>query len=476
MKSRTLLLGSLAILLLGGGAGGYYWQRAAHRAEVFAAAVPPLPDIANWPEPFRRRIENAERRLATVPLEALAELARLYHANGFFAEAAQCYTGLGQLQPDDARWPHLHATILSGYGDNAPALRLWQRAVQLAPDYVPARLRLGDVQLKLSERAAAAATYRAILADHPQEPYAQLGVARCEFEAGNWERALRLLEPLVAQTNYNLGYDLIVTVYEQLGRTAEATAIRSRVRESGAYRDPADPWVDALADECYDVYRLSLASGAAQRNNDFPLAYRRIEQALALAPEQATLHFQLGNLNKNTKAYSKARQNYERSAELKPDFSDAWIELSIVCETIGDRVAGDRAMIEGLKRCPASPGLLLLNGRRLVRNERLEEAIPLLRESIRIRPNEADAYLFLTTILVRLGRTAEAIEWVEGALRAEPDHPGALSIRAFHAVVNEDEASARQWIRRMENQPRLRRSEIDQILGAYRERFGRDFR
>lgn len=476
MNRRTLALGSVALLLLGGGVGGYYWHRAEQQALVFASAVPVVPDISNWPEPFRRRIEAAERRLATAPLEALAELSRLYHANGFFAEAAQCYAGLEQLQPDEARWPHLHATILSGYGDNEPALLLWQRAVKLDPDYVPARLRLGDVHLKLSNRPAAAEVYRAILADHPQESYAQLGLARCEYEAGNWEKARQLLEPLVAQTNYLLGYDLIVTVYEQLGRQADATAIRSRVRESGAYRDPTDPWVDDLADDCYDVYRLSLASGAAQRNSNFALAYRRIEQALALAPEQATLHFQLGNLNKNTKAFSKARQNYERAAELKPDFPDAWIELSIASETLGDRAAGDRAMIEGLKRCPASPGMLLLNARRLVREQRLEESIPLFQESIRLRPNEADAYLLLATVLVRLGRTDQAMEYVDGALRAEPDHPGALNIRTFHAIVNEDEATARDWIRRLENQPRVRRQEIDRMHAAYRERFGHDYR
>jgi tetratricopeptide (TPR) repeat protein len=476
MKKRTLVFGSLAVLLLGAGAGGYLWQRAEQRAEIFSAAVPVVPDISNWPEPFRRRIETAERRLATEPLEALSELSRLYHANGFFTEATQCYGGLERLQPEEPRWPHLHATILSGYGDNEPALRLWLRAVKLAPDYVPARLRLGDVYLKLSNRAAAAETYRAVLADHPREPYARLGVARCEFDAGRWENARQLLEPLVAETNYMLGYDLIVTVYEQLGRQAEATAIRARMRESGAYRDPVDPWNDELANDCYDVYRLSLASGSAQRNSDFPLAYRRIEQALALAPDQATLHYQLGNLNKNTKAYSKARQNYELCAQLKPDFPDAWIELSIACETLGDRAAGDRAMIEGLKRCPASPGLLLLNARRLVREEHLEESIPLFRESIRLRPNEADAYLFLTAILTRLGRTAEAIECVDGALRAEPDHPGALGIRAFHAVLSEDEASAREWIRRLQNQPRTRKQDLDRILTAYRERFGRDYR
>lgn len=475
MKKSTIGLGLLAVVLLGGGGGAYYWQQAQQRAEIFSTAVPLVPDLSNWPAPMRQRVEAAERRLAQTPIEGLAELSRLYHANGFLAEAAQCYTGLEQLDSREARWFHLHALILAGYGDTEPALRRWLRAVKLAPDYVPARLRLGDVYLKRSDRAAAAGVYRAILADHPREPYAQLGLARCEFDAGHWDAARQLLEPLVAQSDYILGYDLIVTVYEQLGMPDQARAVRARVRESGAYRDPTDAWSDALADDCYDVYSLSLASGAAQRNSDYALAYRRLDQALALAPDQATLHFQLGNLHKNLKAYSKARQSFERCAQLKPDFSDAWILLSVLCETVGDRAAADRAMMEGLKHCPASAGLQMQNAQRLVRDGHLEESIPLFRESIRLRPNEAEAYLKLADVLRPLGRKNEEKEVIAGALRAEPGHPGALAIRAMNSIIEGDELGARQNIRFLQNQPRTLPKMLDALLALYKQQFGRAF-
>ncbi len=475
MNKKALVFGLLAAVLGAGGAGAYAWHRAHQRAEVFAAAIPAVPDLSLWPEPMRRRVEAAERKLAEQPLEGLAELSRLYHANGFFAEAAQCYTGLTRLQPREPRWFHLHATILAGYGDNAPALALWQRTVELAPDYVPARLRLGDVHLRQADFAAAAQVYREILAAHPNEPYAQLGLARCEYEAGRWEPARRILEPLVAATDYNLGYDLIVTVYERLGLEEQARAVRGRVRESGAYRDAADPWVDELADDCYDVYRLSLASGAAQRNNDLPLAVRRIEQALVLAPDQATVHFQRANLHFDTKAYGKARQGYERCTVLKPDFADGWARLAFVCELVGDRPAAERALAEGLRNCPASPGLHLQKARWLVRDKRAEEAIPEYRESIRLRPNEADAYLGLASALIGLGRNAEGLEAVDQALVAEPDHPTALTIRTFDAIVSGNELAARQWFQRVKNQPRVTADDLARLAGAFQQRFGRAF-
>ncbi len=473
MKTKTLVLAT-AGLLVAGAAGGWFWWQGQQRAAIVAESVPATPDLSHWPAPMRDRVAATERRLGEDPAGAFAELSRLYHANGFFAEAAQCYTALEQLQPGEARWPHLHALILAGYGDTEPAVPLWQRAVDLAPDYIPARLRLADVFLKRNDFAAAAKLYRAILAETPDEPYAMLGVARCEFEAGRWEKARALLEPLVAKTNYQLGYDLIVTVYERLGMEPQARAIRGRMRESGAYRDPADPWADALADDCYDVYRLSLASGAAQRNGDLPLAVRRIEQALALAPDQATVHFQRANLYLDNKAYSKARQGYEKCTVLKPDFSDGWARLAFVCETVGDRPAAERALAEGLRNCPNSPGLHLQKARWLVRDKRAEDAIPEFRESIRLRPNEADAYLGLATALIGLGRSEEGLAAVDQALVAEPEHPGALGIRAFSAIVAKDELASRRWIQRLQNQPRTSRDDLTRIIGAFRDQFGQE--
>lgn len=476
MKPSPILLGGLAILLLGGGAGAYYWHRSEQRAAIFAAAIPAQPDLSHWPQPMRDRVAAAERRLATEPVGALAELGQLYHANGFFTEAVQCYAGLEQLDPKNARWPHLHATILAGYGDTGPALPLWQRAVAVAPDYVPAKLRLGDVYLRRDDLASAARIYHEILADHPDESYATLGLARCEFEAEHWQKARELLEPLVARTSFVLGYDLITTVYERLGMEDQARAIRARERASGAYRDPVDPWVDDLAEDCYDVYRLSLASGAAQRNGDISTAFRRIEQALALAPDQATLHFQLGGLNRQTKAYSKARECFEKTTRLQPDFSDGWAQLGAICLLVGDRTAADHAVLEGLRHCPNSPGLHLQNATRLERDGRSEESIAEFRESIRLRPNEADAYLGLAKLLINLKREEEALTAVDQALVAEPDNPLALSIHAFAAIVAGDEAAARRWTHRAENQPRVERVDLDRMRAAYRTKFGHDLR
>ncbi len=476
---RPLALGlAAALLLAAGGGAALHWRNQQQRAEVLVASAPLAPDLSAWAPELGRRIAACEQRVhaGPDPLPALGELSRLYHANGFHAEARQCYEGLEQLQPDEPRWFHRHALILAGFGEIDEALRLWQHVAEIAPDYRPARLRLADLHIKADDFAAARAEYEKVLARFPAEPYAILGLARCEIQAERWSAARPLLEKLVAQTDFMLGYDLIVTMYERLGLTDEAARIRGMYRASGGYRDAPDPWLLELDDDCYNSYQLSLASGAAERNQDIPLARRRIEQAIAISPDEGTLHFQYGALLLRQKQYSAAREQFETATRISPTFSDGWAFLSSVLETVGDRDGALRVLAQGLKHCPNSPGLHLQNARNLMREHKVEEAIEQYRIAIRLRPNEADAYLGLATTLITLGRKEEGLEQVDQALVAEPEHPIALSIRAFDAILDGNELMARRWMQRVVDQPRSTDSDKQRLASAYRQQFGHDFR
>jgi tetratricopeptide (TPR) repeat protein len=125
---------------------------------------------------------------------ALGELSRLYHANGFSREAALAYEGLLRFDARNPRWPHLLAHILAGTGQLARAAPLWRKVTELAPDYVPARLRLGEALLKTNEPALAAETYAAALRLVPDDPYALFGLARCELQQERWTAARERLQ------------------------------------------------------------------------------------------------------------------------------------------------------------------------------------------------------------------------------------------------------------------------------------------
>lgn len=472
MKRRLILIVLFTGLALAGG----WWaiSRSSTRAAV-ATMLPSLPDLSTAPVGMREQIvaADARARSLTRAKQGFGELAQLYHANGFLDEAMKAYDGLEHIEPTVARWPHLHATILSGFGETEPAVTLWKRAITLGPDYVPARLRLGDCLLKAGRSREAADVYSAVLKLEPSQPYAIFGLARVDFEAGRLEPAREKLEKLVSQTNYQLGYDLIVTVYERLGLRDQASAVRGLAAASGAYRDPADPWLDSLIAYCFDPYRLSLNAGVAARLGDNKAAQQLLERAIELTPDDVALRFQLGMLAVQQGDTTLAADQLQRCTMLSPEFADAWAHLSALQASKGDTAAAERTLATGLRNSPQSPGLHLMKARNLRNAGRLEDAANEYSISARLRPNEADAYIELGSTLIAMDRVADGVEQLKAALAAEPANPTALAILAFHAITTGNESDARHWLVRVGNQPRSSKESRDGLAAAYLRQFGK---
>ena len=344
MKRKAKLIALTCVALAAVGTGTWWWLAGQAQARV-AAFLPARPDLTQSPPALGERVALADahacRHFGAV--KGLAELARVYHANGFLDEASRCYAGLEQIEPREPRWPHLHATILAGYGEIEPALALWQKVRELAPDYLAAQLRSGDSLLKANRPGEATAAYEAALRLEPNNPYALLGLARIDLEAGRWEQARPRLEQVVRQTNFTLGYDLIVSLYERLGLTQRATEIRSMAKASGAYRDPSDPWLDSLIDDCFEPYRLS-SPPAPSRNGDQAGARRLLERAVEVAPTDVSVVYQLGTLLVAMGDQSGALWHLRRCTELAPDFADGWANLSALQDAMGDASTAARTL------------------------------------------------------------------------------------------------------------------------------------
>lgn len=474
MKVRRISLILLCLAVVG--VGAWWWQHAVRSRAIVVAALPAIPDMTAAGV-LTERVASAETRarsLITAP-KGLAELSRLYHANGFLEEATRCYIGLEKLDPSEARWLHLHASILAGYGETEAATQLWRQVVKLAPEYIPARLRLGDCLLKANLPVEAAAIYSDVLKRNPDNAYALLGLARIDFEASHWDQARERLETVVKQTNYNLGYDLIVSLYEKLGQHERALSIRGMAKASGAYRDAPDPWQDELIDVCFDPYRLALAAGVAVRFGEPAKSIALLERAIALAPADVSCHFQLGCIQADQNNLSAAREQFQLCIQLAPEFADGWAHLSSLQEQMGDKAAAKQTLLTGLARCPGSPGLHLMRARNLQSAGLVNEAISEYQISIRLRPNEPDAYVELGNMLITAGREEEGVAQMRLALEADPGDPTALGVLTFYSISTGNEAEARRWFSRVNMQPRIAPEQTASLHEIFRRAFGHDW-
>lgn len=474
MKLSRVKLAALALTAGVAGLAGWLW-RAHARSELLRASIPPRPSFTAFPNELTVRISESERsaRRGAAPTIALAELAQLYHANGFLTEAAWCYRGLTALEPRQPRWPHRLACLHAGFGQLEPALSLWRRTLDLHPDYIPARLRTGDVLLKLNRPAEAADAYARVLHQEPGNPYALLGLARVDLASQRWAAARDRLAHAAERSGGRIGADLLATVHDHLGETARATALRARAKSSGAFHDPPDPWLDEILADCFDVYRLTVAAGFAQHAGDSARARQLIDRALALAPQDAPALYQRGTLALAQRDYERARADFEACVRAAPEFADGWLRLTEVQLALGQTAAAERTLDQGLARCPTSPSLHLERANRLTAAGRFRESVKEYEETLRLRPNDADALVKLAPVYFRLERLDDGVRALHRALAVEPEHPGALTTLALYAIGTGDEPAARAWLSRLRQQPRVS-AEVTAALGQeFRTRFGR---
>jgi tetratricopeptide (TPR) repeat protein len=470
-RARALVFAGLAVALA---ASAFAWWSMVQTRTAWFASVPPVPELASWPAEFRERVTALTKRAAAREVAALGELSRHYHANGFSREAAQAYAGLERFDAADPHWPHLHAHILAGMGRLEEARPQWERAVELAPDYLPARVRLGEVLFKTNQAEAAAQVYAAALAAAPEDPYALLGLARCELQLGRMTAARERLQQVVAaRPEFGAGWNLLATIYERLGNVEGAAAAQERAQGLRRFREMPDPWLDELLHECFDVYRLRVAAGAANAAGVPGDAVPWLERAARLAPENAAVHRDFGDVHVALRDFAAARADFEKAMALAPADEGAYIRLAALATTTGDAGRAARALAEGVAHCPRSAGLWFAHGRQLAATGRSDEALAALGEARRLQPDKADAYHEIATICFRLGRDAEGIAALESVLEHLPEHAPTLLALAQRAIETGDEAAALRWLTRARSRPDGGGAGAEDLARKFQQRFGR---
>jgi tetratricopeptide (TPR) repeat protein len=167
------------------------------------------------------------------------------------------------LAPDDARGPYNLAHALAargGEGDDAERRTLLERAVQLDPDHVPARVNLANMLLRADESQAALAHYDAALLRDPLSGLVLHNRAHALADQGRWDAALADLQRARGLVVGPHRLDVLIGTWcHRLGRLD--AALDALVRAAEARPDLAAPWL-ALAAILRDQGRLADALAA----------------------------------------------------------------------------------------------------------------------------------------------------------------------------------------------------------------------
>jgi tetratricopeptide (TPR) repeat protein len=440
---------------------------------VIRSYLPEKPSLEDRSERLRQQILGAYESIDSgqQPLESFSKLAKVFHANGFLNEAIICYEGLTVLEENEPKWKHFLATLLSGYGYADDAIRLWEDAIQLDPSYAALRIRLGDTYLKKNEPERAEQVYLECLEIDPGNPYAKVGLARIAIQGGDWVSAEALLEEASSVSKGKIGRDLLVTVYENLGKDYEAFSIRGEAKASGSFVDIEDPWVEGMMEYCLDPDALMNIAGYAAFRGNPSKAIKWAKRAYKEAPENPLVHFQLASFYVEKGNLEKAEHHFLRTIDLDSTFADAWLRLVMIYRFMGDLKKSERYFYDGYSHCPNSPTFKLENAKRLKEQNLLESAIGEIKASIELRPNEAYAYIMLSQCLLLKDRHEEAVQALETALQVESGHPLAMISMCLYRILSEDRASADRWLVELRRHPRIDKPTIEDLESKYAEVF-----
>jgi tetratricopeptide (TPR) repeat protein len=164
---------------------------------------------------------------------ALRQLGELEFKAGDYRSAADHFHRARKAHPGDAAAALYEGKALEKLGDAQGARSALEAAVTASGGQLDARVLLANVDLKLGDRAAAEDQFNAVFLLDPANHDALLGLAQAQLKEKRFTEVVGLLEPHAKDASLSGGLlQLLMQAYVNLGRTAEAEKVRTRLHTS----------------------------------------------------------------------------------------------------------------------------------------------------------------------------------------------------------------------------------------------------
>ncbi len=476
-RGRPWMVAPLVLLFAALAVGAVWWWRQPNLAQRVQAAIPQQPDLTGKAAALGELLAKAQTGTTTSadPLASVAELGRLYHANGFNMEATACWQLLCTEQPRVAQWYYYLADQKRMASDYPAMAVLLEKTTALAPDYAPAWLLLAGLQFKTGQLEAATRDYEKRLALLPGDPYARLWLARIALQSGHSDDARRLIEQLVKDTpEFSSAHNLYADMLASAGDTVGADRQRWLGRETGRFREAEDPWLNELWNWCYDFDQLCALGTLELQTGHADRAKSYYERAIQVRPGDTHGYELLGGLYLKQNDPAQARDTLEQSvARLRNSQSSItyYLSLSQAYRELKQTEQAVRVIREGLRQVGDNLELYSTLGRALSDLARPDEAITAFHQALALNPNDAETNFNLGLTLLGLDRTDEAIVALKRSLTLQPTFQKSLSVLGRVEMEAGRWESAGVYLRPLlESHPEM--PEARQMMAAWHLRAG----
>ncbi len=261
-------------------------------------------------------------------------LALAYFQSKQFASTAQVLDPLLKRQPHGESY-NLLAMAEEERGRYLEAVRSFQKAAEMEPADEGYRFDYAYELLKHRTNPAAIAIFASGVRDFPKSGRMRLGLGAAYYLAVRYEEAAQeLLEAIKIEPKMTLGYFLLGKTYDSV--ESSQSSIEQAFR---AYLDnnPKDPWA------YYHYANILQQHAQLDSVPNFQPAKANLNRALALNPDFAEAHLQLGIIEQQEGRYKESIPLLVKALQLNQRLGVAHFRLGQAYKRLGQK---DKAMAE----------------------------------------------------------------------------------------------------------------------------------
>ena len=360
------------------------------------------------------------------------------HAHQQLGSAGVCYRRASMLDSRNPDWKYYLGVV----SDGQAAVEPLREALRLR-DYLPAKLRLGEVLLALGDNAAARDVYRGL--DHPA---ALFGYGRAANDAAYYEKAL------AAFPQYGAAMFALAQYYQRTGRAADAQRLMDEYPRFKTTAPPIDdPLLDAVRALNQGPDQLLSEAVTLEAQGQLPAAVDLQLKALELDPKLTQAHVNLISLYGRLGDPGKAEEHYRAAIALNPNAHEAYYSFGVLCYESKRRAEARAAFAQALAINPGYAEAHNNLGTLLEEEGKLTDVAEHFRKAVATQPSFALARFHLGRIYANQDRFSEAIAQFQRAVEtadvsAKPTYLYALGAAQARSGNTSDSArtlaSARQ--------------------------------
>jgi tetratricopeptide (TPR) repeat protein len=374
-----------------------------------------------------------------------------YQQNG---SAEIAYRRAHLLDGKSFAWIYYLALVQEAQGKKADSIESLRTAVQIRPDYTPARLRLAEQLLDTGDFAGSERLYQQLVSDHPNLAVAHYGIGRAKSARGDpagaihaWRRACDIYP------EYGSAHHALAVAYRRAGHTVDA-----ELHEAAHSRSPsaAPPRADTLESDVMalnegaqahlkrgvdlaaagrleeavraheraleidstllraHVNLISLYGRQAQPN----LAETHYRKAVAINAHDAEAHYNYGVVLLGIRRVTEAKAAFQQALEANPRHAEAHNNLGYLLMEDGALDAAERHFIQALKNQPDHRLARFHLGRLLVHRKDYAAAIRHFTRILEPEDERTPGFAYaLAATYARAGQRDKALEYARMARR-----------------------------------------------------------